>query len=269
MTPIRAAVAGAAGRMGRETLRALTAEHGFHLVAAIDRTEVGRTARELAGPDVADVTLGQNLSAALDGFPADVLVDFSHHSVAADHALEALKRGTRFVIGCTGLSAEQVEALGVACETSGLGGMIVPNFAVGAVLMMRFAQMAAKWMPDAEIIELHHDRKEDAPSGTAMRTAELIADARTSPKTELPTPHFKAEGARGGEVSGVPVHSIRLPGLLAHQEVIFGTRGETLTLRHDSYDRVGFMPGVRLAARSVLERPGLTIGLESVMFPED
>ncbi|RYG32063.1 4-hydroxy-tetrahydrodipicolinate reductase, partial [bacterium] len=171
-----------------------------------------------------------------------------------------------FVIGCTGLSAEQVEALGIACETRGLGGMIVPNFAVGAVLMMRFAQMAAKWIPDAEIIELHHDRKEDAPSGTAMRTAELIAAARTLPRTELPTPYFKAEGARGSEVEGVPVHSIRLPGLLAHQEVIFGTRGESLTLRHDSYDRVGFMPGVRLAARSVLQRSGLTVGLESVMF---
>ncbi|CAN5667125.1 dihydrodipicolinate reductase [soil metagenome] len=268
MAAIRAAVAGAAGRMGRETLRALTPEHGFELVAAIDRTETGRTARDLAGATVNETVVTDDLKAALDANHADVLVDFSHHSVAADHALAALERCTRFVIGCTGLSAEQVEALGVACEAKGLGGMIVPNFAVGAILMMRFAEMAARWIPDVEIIELHHDRKEDAPSGTAMRTAELIAAARTAAKTELPPPFFKAEGARGGEVGGVPIHSVRLPGLLAHQEVIFGTKGESLTLRHDSYDRIGFMPGVRLAARSVMERKGLTVGLESVMFGE-
>ena len=146
--------------------------------------------------------------------------------------------------------------------------MYVPNFAVGAVLMMRFAEMAARWMPDAEIIELHHDRKEDAPSGTALLTAEKIAKARVAEPTRLPRAVMKVEGARGGSAFGVPVHSVRLPGFLAHQEVMFGNQGEVLTIRHDSLDRVGFMHGVRLCATHVRSLPGFSVGLDTILFRE-
>ena len=166
----------------------------------------------------------------------------------------------------TGISEANLEAIRELCEKHNTPGMYVPNFAIGAVLMMHFAEIAAKWLPDAEIIEFHHDRKEDAPSGTAMLTAEKIGNARVSSPTPLPKPLLKAEGARGGLVKEVPVHSVRLPGLLAHQEVIFGGPGETLTIRHDSLDRASFMQGVKLCAKSVRNLKGLTVGLDKILF---
>jgi 4-hydroxy-tetrahydrodipicolinate reductase len=249
--------------MGREALRALTAEHGFEIVAATGRSDAGRNARELAGPDAPDLVL----ESSLEGAPAfDVLVDLSHHSVAADHAELAMRQGASVVIGCTGLSPESLQRLERLSAETGKGVLIVPNFSVGAVLMMKFAQMAAAWLPDVEILELHHERKEDAPSGTAMLTAKLIAEARRSSPTPLPSPLLKAEGARGASVEGVPVHSVRLPGFLAHQAVMFGGPGESLTIRHDSMDRASFMPGVRMAAQRVREMSGVTVGLDKVLF---
>ena len=257
--PLRIALAGAGGRMGREALKALTPEHGFQIVLATARKDAGRNAQDLGGPDL-------TLLPALDDTPFDVLVDLSHRDAAADHAEAALARGASVVIGATGLTAEDLARIEAAAEKAEKGVLDVPNFSVGAVLMMRFAAVAAAWMPDAEILELHHERKEDAPSGTAMLTARLIAEARREAPTELPRHFLKAEGARGADVLGVPVHSVRLPGYLAHQAVMFGAPGESLTIRHDSTDRASFMPGVRLAARAVVGMTGLTTGLDKILF---
>jgi 4-hydroxy-tetrahydrodipicolinate reductase len=260
--PIRVIVLGAAGRMGRESVRALAEDSTFQVVGAVDRHHTG--AAVLEAPD--DLRYVATLDEVLAETQADVTLDFSHASVAVAHAAAIVRRGGRFVIGCTGLSAAQFDELqGIAQDS---GGMVVPNFAIGAVLMMRFAQLAARWLPDAEIIELHHDRKEDAPSGTAMRTAELIDEARTQTPAEKPRPLLKVEGARGADYRRTPIHSVRLPGLLAHQEVIFGGMGEVLTLRHDSLDRRGFMPGVRLALREVKNVTGLVVGLDGLLFGE-
>lgn len=258
-TPIRIALAGAGGRMGREALRALTPQHGFEVAIATGRTDAGRNATEFGGPPMF-------LKPELDDTPFDVLVDLSHRSVAANHAEIALARGASVVIGCTGLSTPDMERIERASEAAGRGVFVVPNFSVGAVLMMRFAELAASWLPDVEIIEMHHERKEDAPSGTAMLTARLIADARRAAPVELPTPSLKADGARGASVEGIPVHSVRLPGYLAHQAVLFGGPGESLTIRHDSMDRASFMPGVRLAARRVMDMKGVVVGLDKVLF---
>ena len=207
-----------------------------------------------------------DLAQAIAEARPDVMVDFTHPSVVAANVRIALAAGVDCVIGTTGLSQETLEALSSgAPEDTCL--FVAPNFAIGAVLMMRFAEQTARFMPAVEIIELHHDRKADAPSGTATRTAQLVSEARSSApatpgrETELPG----MEGARGALVEGIPVHSVRLPGLVAHQEVIFGGQGQTLTLRHDSIDRTSFMPGVVLAIRQVGSRSGLVIGLERLL----
>ena len=266
MDRIRVAVVGAAGRMGKEILRAIGTDPAFELVAAIGRSEIGTNIQELAGPLVPSILIEDNLEAALERTHAQVVVDVSHQSVALKHAKAATSRGVSFVFGMTGISESNLAEIHKLCVESKTPGMYVPNFAVGAVLMMQFAEIAAKWLPDAEVIEFHHDRKEDAPSGTAMLTAEKIGKARVQAPTPLPKPLFKAEGARGGTVEQVPVHSVRLPGLLAHQMVIFGGPGETLTIRHDSLDRSSFMQGVKLCAKKVRSLEGLVIGLDKILF---
>ncbi len=263
---IRVAVVGAAGRMGREVLRAFGSDPGFEVVAAISRSEIGTNTRELAGALGPNIIVERELEAALDRTRPDVTIEFSHQSVALEHARLATERKISFVFGMTGISDTNLEAIRALCVHHETPGMYVPNFAIGAVLMMHFAEIAAKWLPDAEVIEFHHDRKEDAPSGTAMLTAEKIGNARVHAPTPLPKPLFKADGARGGLVRDVPVHSVRLPGLLAHQEVIFGGPGETLTIRHDSLDRASFMQGVKLCAKSVRNLKGLTVGLDKILF---
>ncbi|MDX2065594.1 MAG: 4-hydroxy-tetrahydrodipicolinate reductase [Fimbriimonadaceae bacterium] len=263
---LRVGVVGAAGRMGAEIVRALHADAQFEVVAAVDRTGIGRPLADVIGGNVPELVISEKVGLALDACEADVIVDMSHASAVASHAQSAAKRGVSFVIGATGISHDDVCELEALTQSHGVAGMIVPNFAIGAVLMTRFAELAARWLPDAEIIEMHHERKEDAPSGTAMLTAELIAGARRSSPQPLPTPLLKAEGARGGTVHAVPVHSVRLPGLLAHQEVIFGGPGETLTIRHDSLTRESFMVGVKLCCRTVRQLSGLTIGMDKILF---
>lgn len=263
---VRVAVVGAAGRMGREVLKALTHQDGFQITAAVDRSNVGVNCRELAGPAAPDLPIQDRLGSALDRSGAEVLVDFSHHSAAAAHAESAMKRGISPVIGCTGLSETDLAQIRALAKEHPVPVLYAPNFAVGAVLMIRFAEMAAKWLPDVEIIELHHDRKEDAPSGTAMLTAQRICQARTMEPTRLPRPAIKAEGVRGGRVADIPVHSIRLPGFLAHQEVLFGAPGEVLQIRHDSSDRAAYMSGVKLAVRHVRSLDGFVIGLDKLLF---
>ena len=219
--PIKVAVAGAAGRMGETVCRAVAAAPDMELVAR------------------ADPALDVSLADALRAGP-DVLVDFTIPSTALDNARQAAAAGVHVVIGTTGFDITQLG------DVSGANVFVAPNFAIGAVLMMQFAAQAARHMARAEIIELHHDRKLDKPSGTAARTAALMREA-------------------GGDGYDVPVHSVRLPGLVAHQEVILGDVGQTLTIRHDSIDRESFMPGVLIAVRAVGDRPGLTVGLEAVL----
>lgn len=240
---IKVAVLGANGRMGREVCAAVEAEEDLELTEEVD--------------------MGLGSLQAMVESGVRVAVDFTNAEGAAENIPWCMKNGIHIVVGSSGISAEtleEIEGLAPKCEGNVL---IAPNFAIGAVLAMKFAQMAAAWMPDAEIIELHHSGKLDSPSGTAMNTADLIVKARTTQPAARPgTMKETLPGARGSERGGVNIHSIRLPGLVAHQEVIFGGPGQTLSIRHDSIDRKSFMPGVILGIREIEKHPGLTIGLE-------
>lgn len=261
---IRVVLTGAAGRMGRVAAATLSSVEGLSLVGAVDPSAVGESLRHVAGPGAADLTVAASWAGWTSaGVAADVLVDLTHGEVAASNALAAAEAGVMPVIGATGMPPARLLELDELARQRGIPALVVPNFALGAVLMMRFAAMAAKWMPEVEIIELHHDGKRDAPSGTARRTAELIAEARGSRDG---APSDWEDRARGDVVAGVRVHSVRLPGLVAHQEVLLGGRGETLTLRHDSLDRSSFMGGLVVAVRGVSSLPpGLTTGLEHLL----
>ena len=253
---IRVAVLGVAGRMGRTVAAAVAAAPDMEVVAGVDLVE-----SEAGTPYFPEA------AAAIQATRPEVAVDFSVANAAAANALVALEAGVSPVIGTTGMSAAQIEAIEQRAQAAGVGAFIAPNFAIGAVLMMEMARLAAPHLDHVEIIELHHDRKIDAPSGTAARSAALILDARDGrPAADTSTETFTLEGVRGGVVGGVRIHSVRLPGLVAHQEIIFGGPGQTLTIRHDSTSRESFMPGVLLAVRKVRELPGLLIGLEHLLF---
>ena len=267
---IRVAVCGAAGRMGREVVRAVAEANGMELVAAIGRQNPGADAGTLAGIGTLGIAMESGLEAALTRTKPDVMVDFTIPGQVMENLAVAVALGVSPVIGTTGLSAEQFDALDKAAKLKNIGAFFAPNYAIGAVLMMQFAAQAAKYLPDVEIIELHHEKKLDSPSGTALLTAQKIAEARTEKPLAPPeNPVEKIPGARGASYDGIAIHSIRLPGYVAHQEVIFGGLGQTLTLRHDSLDRRSFMPGVVLAVRKVREWKGLVIGLENLLFPTD
>ncbi|MGE2836659.1 4-hydroxy-tetrahydrodipicolinate reductase [Mycobacterium sp. SMC-4] len=196
----------------------------------------------------------------------EVVIDFTHPSVVMDNLKFLIDNGIHAVVGTTGFTDERLDQVrGWLADKPDVSVLIAPNFAIGAVLSMHFAQQAAKFFESVEVIELHHPHKADAPSGTATRTARLIAEARKGLPPNPDATSTGLEGARGADVDGVPVHSVRLAGLVAHQEVLFGTEGETLTIRHDSIDRTSFVPGVLLAVRKVAERPGLTIGIEPLL----
>ena len=213
----------------------------------------------------AEVDAGDELSLLTDG-DTDVVIDFTHPDVVMDNLKFLVDNGIHAVVGTTGFTAERMDLVrGWLAASPGTGVLIAPNFAIGAVLSMYFAQKAAPYFESAEVIELHHPQKADAPSGTATRTAELIAQARKGMPPNPDATSGGLPGARGADVDGVPVHSVRLTGLVAHQEVLFGTMGETLTIRHDSLDRTSFVPGVLLAVRQIAGRPGLTIGLEPLL----
>jgi 4-hydroxy-tetrahydrodipicolinate reductase len=252
--------------MGRHVVKAVHEDPGTELVAAVDIACVGQDAGELAGVRPLGVTVGAELEKALAESGAEVMVDFTQGEIAYRNSAAALRAGVSPVIGATGMSPEQVQSLGRLAEEHATGAFIAPNFAIGAVLMMLFARQAAKYLPEVEVIELHHEKKVDAPSGTALRTIELILEGRGE-RTAVRPAHedVKVAGARGGDMDGVRVHSVRLPGYVAHQECIFGGLGQTLTLRHDSIDRVSFMPGVVLACKKVRDLQGLVIGLEHLL----
>ncbi|MEQ8764111.1 MAG: 4-hydroxy-tetrahydrodipicolinate reductase [Planctomycetota bacterium] len=241
---MRVAFAGFGGKMGRALMPGLEAASDLEIVARISR--------------------GDDLAASLESSSPDVLLDFTRPDLARAHVQTALECGVRAVSGTTGFTTEDFEALRVQAKSTGLAALIVPNFSIGAVLLMKLASEAAPHFEGVEIIESHHAAKLDAPSGTAVRTAELVA-RRLGPERAATAPGDE-DPARGRRVEGIPVHSIRLPGCVAHQEVVFGTTGQTLTLRHDVMDRGAFLPGVLLALRRVGSSSGLTIGLESLLF---
>lgn len=213
----------------------------------------------------AEVDAGDALSLFVDS-GTEVVIDFTHPDVVMDNLKFLINNGIHAVVGTTGFTDEKLSQVDSWLAGSpGTAVLIAPNFAIGAVLSMRFAQEAARYFESVEVIELHHPNKADAPSGTAARTAKLIAEARKDLPPNPDATSTSLPGARGADVDGIPVHSIRLAGLVAHQEVLFGTQGETLTIRHDSIDRTSFVPGVLLAVRRVRERPGLTVGLEPLL----
>jgi 4-hydroxy-tetrahydrodipicolinate reductase len=244
---INVAVLGARGRMGSEVVKAVEATDGLALVAALDM----------------DDSLEQ-----LKGSAAHVVVDFTTPDSVMNNLEFLINNGINVVVGTTGFDdAKLATVKGWLAQNPSVGVLIAPNFAIGAVLMMEFAEKAARYFESAEIIELHHPAKVDAPSGTAARTAELMSAARKDAGLgQMPDATTSSlEGARGALVGGIPVHSVRARGLVAHQEVLFGGLGETLTIRHDSIDRAGFMPGVILGVRKIVNTPGLTHGLDKFM----
>jgi 4-hydroxy-tetrahydrodipicolinate reductase len=255
---VRIGVIGAAGRMGATVCDAVEGASDLELVAAVDPNGVGTTAGT-------GVTVAGELD-ALTAAGTQVAVDFTVPTAAAGNAVWCAGHGIHAVIGTTGLDEPALTELAAAfAPTGSLGCVVAPNFAIGAVLMMRFAELSAPWFDTAEIIELHHDAKVDAPSGTAMLTASRMA-AVSGDWGADPTRVETVEGARGGTgPGGIHIHSVRLRGLVAHQEVLLGGAGQSLTIRHDSYDRKSFMPGVLLAVREVPQRPGLTVGLEALL----
>lgn len=264
---IRVAVAGAAGRIGTEVVRAVWRAEDLVLTAAVDIRRVNTDVGTLAGLGEIGIPVRGDLEGALEETRPDVLVDFTVAGAATHNARIALSKGARPVVGTTGIPAAELEELRRLCGTLGLGAVVAPNFALGAVLMMRFAAEAARYFPHVEIIELHHDQKIDAPSGTALKTAQILAEARGDFRQGLPTEELKLPGVRGGAYDGgIRIHSVRLPGLVAHQEVIFGGAGQTLTIRHDSTSRESFMPGVLLAIRRVMTLRELVHGLDKLLF---
>lgn len=213
----------------------------------------------------AEVDAGDPLTAFTDG-GTEVVIDFTHPDVVMDNLKFLIDKGIHAVVGTTGFTAQRLDQVAAwLADSPDTGVLIAPNFAIGAVLSMHFAQKAAPYFESVEVVELHHPQKADAPSGTATRTAQLIAQARKGLPPNPDATSTGLPGARGADVDGVPVHSVRLTGLVAHQEVLFGTTGETLTIRHDSIDRSSFAPGVLLAVRRIAERPGLTLGLEPLL----
>ena len=240
---IKVGVLGAKGRMGSEVVKAVNAATDLELAATVD--------------------LGDSMDALKS---CDVVVDFTNPDGVMKNLEFLISNDINTVVGTTGFDTGKIAQVeGWLASHPNIGVLLAPNFAIGAVLMMEFAKQAAPYFESVEIIELHHPNKVDAPSGTAARTAELINQARSKMQKQPDATTTSLDGARGAKVGDVPIHSVRLRGLVAHQEVLFGGLGETLTIRHDSLDRVGFMPGVLLGCREVLKKPGLTIGLEKFL----
>lgn len=251
--------------MGAEVCRAVAATTDLELVAAVDPGALGRPLREVAGVEgpAGEVVVAGDREALRDA-DVEVAVEFTGPAAVGDNLVWLLEQGIHVVVGATGIAESDLTRARELAATGPANALIAPNFAIGAVLLMGFAAQAARHLPHVEVVELHHDRKVDAPSGTALRTAELIADARQE-VPDAPAGDDAHPGARGATHAGVRVHSVRLPGLVAHQEVIFGGQGQSLTIRHDSLDRTSFMPGVLLACREVAGIDGLVVGLEHLL----
>ncbi len=262
---IKVIVNGAHGRMGSTVVAAVMNDSELELVGAVDIVG-GMDAGDKAGCGKTGIIISTDLQKTIDETKPDVMVDFTQPAVVFKTASLALKNKVRPVIGTTGLSDEQKDELDALAKENNTPCFVAANFAIGAVLMMKMAVEAAKYMPDVEIIELHHDNKLDAPSGTALVTAEMIKQVRGERQQGHKDEKEKLAGARGANYAGMHIHSVRLPGYVAHQEVIFGGLGQTLTIRHDSIDRTSFMPGVVLACKKIMGlSAGLTRNLDKIM----
>ena len=271
-------VTGALGRMGAEVIRAVHAASDCHLVGAVDNTpgKEGHDVGELLGLSAMDVSVTADLEGCLcsasqavrDAGPGKgaVMVDFTHPSVVYANTRAAIAYGVHPVIGTTGLSPAQLDDLQTFSDKASIGGAVIPNFSVGMVLLQQAAAAAARFYDHAELTELHHNRKADAPSGTCIKTAELMEELGKQFNAPEVDEHESLDGSRGGQrPSGLRLHSLRLPGLVAHQEVMFGSPGETYTLRHDTIDRAAYMPGVLLCVRKVRQLQALVYGLERLL----
>jgi 4-hydroxy-tetrahydrodipicolinate reductase len=261
MGAIKVVVYGALGRVGQEVVKAVCADPGTQLVGAVDLKASGDS---LALPDGSKVPFSADLGSMLSACRPEVVVDFTIAGATLPAVRLAAKHGVSMVIGTTGLAAEDIAEIEKLAAASKIGIVVAPNFALGAVLMMHLAEIAAKYMDYAEIIELHHERKADAPSGTSLSTAKAMAAARGKPFLQPSVPGGP-QPSRGQSVAGISLHSVRLPGLMAHQEVILGAAGQTLSIRHDTINRECYMPGVLLAIREVAKRPGLIYGLDKLL----
>ncbi|MGG3450016.1 4-hydroxy-tetrahydrodipicolinate reductase [Domibacillus aminovorans] len=264
MSSIRVIIAGPRGRMGEEAVKMVMDTPEFELVAALDRKHGGETLSDI-GFKGSDAPIYTDVRDCFADQLADVLIDLTTPEFGYIHTKAALEHGIRPVVGTTGFTDEQLQELKELSESKELGCIIAPNFAIGAVLMMKFSQLAAKYFDDVEIIELHHDKKLDAPSGTAVKTAQMINDVREPKRQGHPEEKETIPGARGAEMNGMHIHSVRLPGLIAHQQVLFGADGETLTIRHDSYNRASFMSGVKVCVETVMKTKTLVYGLENIL----
>lgn len=262
---IRIIVAGASGKMGQEVVKLIEKTEHFAIVCGVSRTYQNKDVGEVVGIGKINVPMLASVKEALEKYEADVLIDFTTPEVVKKHAKLAIEAGVRPVIGTSGLSEQAVQEIAELAKAKKVGAIVAPNFAIGAVLMMAFAAKAAKYLPHVEIIELHHDQKLDAPSGTAIKTAEGIQQERVERKQGHPKEEELIEGARGAYYHGFRIHSVRLPGLVAHQEILFGGAGQMLTIRHDSFHRESFMPGVKLAVEKVMDLDTLIYGLEHVI----
>lgn len=260
METIKIVIAGPRGRMGTEAVQLVESTEHFELVGVIDRIHDGEL---FAGKD--NVKIFTDPEKCFIETNPDVLIDLTTPESGKIHTKLAIEHGVRPVVGTTGFSEEDLDELSQLAEEKGIGAIIAPNFALGAVLMMKFAKMAAKYFQDVEIIEMHHDQKLDAPSGTGVKTAEMISEIRKPKKQGHPNETETLSGARGADFQGIRIHSVRLPGLIAHQEVIFGGDGQTLKIRHDSYNRTSFMSGVQLSVETVMKLDILVYGLENII----
>ena len=266
MKKIRVFVSGASGKMGQEVIRMVLKQADLDLAGASDTRHQGMDVGFVVGAQRAGVDITGPLDVeVLREKRADVLVDFTNPQAVLKNAKTAIMSGVVPVVGTTGLSSAEIEEIKALVAKEQVGAFIAPNFAIGAILMMRFARETAKYFPHVDIIELHHDQKLDAPSGTAIKTAEGILEVRDPMVQGHPNEYEKIQGARGGDIGGIHIHSVRLPGLIAHQEVLFGGLGQSLTIRHDSYTRESFMPGVLLAIHKAAELTDLVIGLENFL----
>lgn len=258
-------VTGAMGKMGRETMKAIANDNELQLIGAVDIRANGEAISQLISLDGYNVQLQNDLEKAIKELKPDIMVDFTNPQSVFNNIKTALKENLRCVVGTTGLNEVELKQVEKMAGERKLGVAVIPNFAIGAVLMMKFAREAAKYFPDVEIIEMHHDQKIDAPSGTAIKTAEMINDNRIKRAPKNIPEYEKIAGARGGNVENIRIHSVRLPGFIAHQEIIFGGSGQSLKIRHDSFDRIAFMHGVVMVIKKMLSRNDLVYGMENLI----
>jgi len=259
---IKIVVHGALGRVGQEVLRAACADPEMQAVGAVD---IKAGSKKLALSSGAEIPLSGDIESMLTSVKPDVMVDFTLHQAAMPAIRIAAKKKVNLVIGTTGFSKKDLDEIDGLCRDNKIGAVVASNFALGAVLMIHMAKIASKYFDYAEIIEKHHEKKADAPSGTALSTARAMVEARGRSFTMPPLEKETLTGTRGGQIDGVSIHSVRLPGYMAHQEVIFGTSGQTLIIRHDTINRECYMPGVIMAVKHVSKNRGLIVGLDKLL----